>query len=44
METRFREKEKLMTRGMSEAEVQELIRLLRKLHTNLENDKEDSDI
>ena len=44
METRFREKEKLMTRGMSEAEVQELIRLLRKLHTNLENDKEDNDI
>ena len=33
-----------MTRGMSEAEVQELIRLLRKLHTNLENDKEDNDI
>ncbi len=44
METRFREKEKLMTRGMSEEEVQELIRLLRKLHANLEVGKEDNDI
>ena len=44
METRFREKEKLMTRGMSEEEVQELIRLLRKLHANLEIGKEDNDI
>lgn len=42
MEERFREKEKIMTRGMSEKEVQELIRLLRKLHANLE--KEDNDI
>lgn len=44
MEERFREKEKIMTRGMSEEEVQELIRLLRKLHANLEIGKEDNDI
>lgn len=44
MEEQFREKEKLMTREMSEDEVQELIRLLRKLHANLEIGKEDNDI
>lgn len=44
MEERFREKEKLMTRGMSEEEVKELIRLLRKLHANLEDSKEGNDI
>lgn len=44
MNARFREKEKLMTRGMSEEEVKELIRLLRKLHANLEDSKEGNDI
>lgn len=44
MEARFREKEKLMTRGMSEEEVKELIRLLRELHANLEESKEGNDI
>ncbi|MBN2934890.1 MarR family winged helix-turn-helix transcriptional regulator [Mogibacterium sp.] len=44
MEERFREKEKLMTRGMSEEEVKELIRLLRELHANLEESKEGNDI
>ena len=44
MEERFREKEKIMTGGMSEEEVQELIRLLRKLHANLGIGKEGKDI
>ena len=44
MEERFREKEKLMTRGMSEEDVKELVRLLKILHANLESGKEDDNI
>ena len=44
MEERFREKEKLMTEGMSEEDVKALIRLLKVLHANLEICMEDNDI
>lgn len=40
MHERFHEKEKLMTQGMTDAEIKQLIDLLHVIHNNLENNKE----